>query len=188
MTETTETTATDAVDFIRQQHEQIRSLFATVEQADGEARQQPFECLLRLLAVHETAEEIVIYPVLRRSGPEGARIADERTAEEDQSKKLLSDLEKIEVTSPEFLTRFGEVKALVLPHAEREEQTVLPLLQEVRDEDERRKMASALKAAQAMAPTHPHPHAPESAIGNLVLGPFVAMVDRVRDALREAMR
>jgi hypothetical protein len=39
-----------------------------------------------------------------------------------------------------------------------------------------------------MAPTHAHKMAPTSATGNVVLGPFVAMVDRVRDAIKEHSR
>jgi hypothetical protein len=45
-------------------------------------------------------------------------------------------------------------------------------------------MRTSLEAAEAMAPTHPHPHGAESAVGNMVVGPFVAVVDKVRDALR----
>jgi hypothetical protein len=39
--------------------------------------------------------------------------------------------------------------------------------------------------AEKFAPTHAHRMAPESAVGNLLVGPFVAMVDRVRDAIRD---
>ena len=37
-----------------------------------------------------------------------------------------------------------------------------------------------------MAPTRPHEAAPESAVGNAVVGPFAALVDRARDAIRHA--
>ena len=49
-------------------------------------------------------------------------------------------------------------------------------------------MGRAFQLAEAMAPTHAHRMAPESAIGNLLVGPFVSMVDRVRDAIRDATR
>ncbi|MBV8303869.1 MAG: hypothetical protein JOZ04_06640 [Acidimicrobiia bacterium] len=45
-------------------------------------------------------------------------------------------------------------------------------------------MTEKLQAAEKLAPTHPHTHAPESAVGNLILGPFVAMADKVRNVLR----
>jgi hypothetical protein len=46
-------------------------------------------------------------------------------------------------------------------------------------------MAAAVKAAEAMAPTHPHAGV-ESAAANLLVGPFAAMMDRTRDVLRKA--
>ena len=179
---------TDGTDFIRQQHQEIRSLFASLEGATGEDRREPYECLVRLLAVHETAEELVVYPVLESTGDEGKRIADERRAEEDSGKKALSDLEKVPLESAEFATQLATVKALVLPHAEQEEATVLPLLEQTQDQAALDRMTTALKAAEAIAPTHPHPHGPESALGNLAIGPFVGMVDRARDLLRDALR
>jgi hypothetical protein len=37
-----------------------------------------------------------------------------------------------------------------------------------------------------MAPTHPHPHTPDSTLGATVAGAVSAVVDRARDAVREA--
>ncbi|TDD20689.1 hemerythrin domain-containing protein, partial [Actinomadura sp. KC06] len=45
--------------------------------------------------------------------------------------------------------------------------------------------AAAVRAAEATAPTHPHPGT-ESATKNMLAGPMVAMVDRVRDLIRDA--
>ncbi len=47
-------------------------------------------------------------------------------------------------------------------------------------------MTIAVKAAQAIAPTHPHPGV-ESAKLNFALGPFASMLDRARDALRHVI-
>lgn len=179
---------TDGTDFIRQQHQEIRSLFASLEEATGDARREPYECLVRLLAVHETAEELVVYPALESIGEEGKRIADARRAEESEGKRALSDLEKVALESDDFAAQLATVKALVLPHAEQEEATVLPLLEQNKDQATLDRMTAAIKAAEAIAPTHPHPHGPESAVGNLAIGPFVGMVDRARDLLRDALR
>jgi len=37
-----------------------------------------------------------------------------------------------------------------------------------------------------MAPTHPHPNAPDTPPGNMVLGAVAALADRFRDAMRKA--
>jgi hypothetical protein len=48
-------------------------------------------------------------------------------------------------------------------------------------------MGMAVKAAEAMAPTHPHAGV-ESAKSNVLVGPYAAMVDRAGDVIREALR
>jgi hemerythrin superfamily protein len=174
-----------ATTFVRRQHDQIRELFDAVEQADAEERAEAFEPLVRLLAVHETAEEMVVYPAAAE-GEAGKEIVEQRKAEEDQAKKALADLERMDPSTAEFLAAFQAFRADVLAHAEAEELEVFPLLTEVADTDELKRMTLELEVAEGMAPTHPHKTAPESRVGNLLVGPFVGMVDRVRDAIRDA--
>ena len=173
----------DVVDLLTAQHQQVKSLFATLRSATGDAATEPFNELRKMLAVHETAEEEVVYPVLRSKGADD--IVQARLAEESEAKQALADLEKMGPSSPKFAGELASFEKAVLAHAEAEEHEVFPRLRQTVDQDQRRKMARALRAAEAVAPTHPHPNGPESAIGNLVIGPFVAMVDRVRDAIRE---
>ena len=173
----------DAIDLLTSQHQQVRQLFTQL-QGGGQSRQDTFESLVRLLAVHETAEEEVVYPALRRRAADGEVIAEARKAEEDEAKTMLSDLEKIGVDGEGFDAQLQTLRLAVLTHAENEEREVFPLLRQALDPDELQSMQTALETAERMAPTHPHPHGPESAAGNMLVGPFVAMVDRVRDAIR----
>jgi hemerythrin superfamily protein len=178
----------DAVDFLQEQHDQVRELFSTIEAKSGKQRQEAFDAVVRLLAVHETAEEMVVYPALRVVAPDGKAIAEARMAEEDEAKKMLADLESLGPDAEEFPARFAELREAVLEHAEREEAQVFPALREHQSDKSLEGMVVALTAAEAVAPTHPHRLAPESATGNLVVGPFVAIADRVRDAVRSVTR
>ena len=174
----------DVVDLLLSQHQEVRSLFGQIQSGVGTTKKGPFDRLVNLLAVHETAEEIVVYPAVRASGPDGDRLADARTSEEDQAKAALSELEKLGVDSPEFDAKVQAFQRLVETHAQNEEREIFPLLRTTQSPEKLRKMAESVETAEKMAPTHPHPHGPEGAIGNLVVGPFVALVDKVRDALR----
>jgi hypothetical protein len=107
-------------------------------------------------------------------------------AEEDKGKKVLAQLEKMGVDNPDFASSFRELRNDVLRHAEREEAEEHPRLAEAVDEDRRRKLGTLFRSAEATAPTHAHAASPESAVGNMVVGPFVAAADRARDALRNA--
>ncbi len=178
----------DVVDLLLEQHQQVRRLFSELEQRSGDARRDEFEQLVRLLAVHETAEEEVVYPAVRKMVDDGDMLADARTSEEAQAKKALSELEKLGADHPDFESQLRSLQQIVLTHAENEEKEVFPELRQSHNQEQLETMARGVQAAESLAPTHPHPHGPESAAGNIAVGPFVAIADRVRDAIRNAAR
>lgn len=183
---TTTTTRVDVVDLLLAQHAEIRDLFAEVMAASpGDARRDAFHRLVRLMAVHETAEEELVHPLARRTLPGGTGIIDDRLAEEKAAKEMLANLEKIETDSPEFLPLLDELRLAVLTHARSEERYELSRLRAAFSDSERIALAAAVKAAEATAPTHPHPGT-ESATKNALTGPLAAMTDRIRDTLRSA--
>jgi hemerythrin superfamily protein len=176
---------TDAVDLLTHQHQEIRRLFQEMDDKAGAERNETFGRLCRLLAVHETAEEEVVHPVARRSIANGDAVIDARLEEENESKKMLQTLEKMGPSAQGFDALLAEFRQAVLEHAEREEREEFPELR-THGAAEMRVMAAAIKAAEATAPTHPHPGV-ETATANLVAGPFAAVVDRARDVVRKAM-
>jgi hemerythrin superfamily protein len=175
----------DAVELLIHQHEQIRSLFQKVDKAKGDRRVEAFERLRRLLAVHETAEEEFVHPVARRSLKNGHKVIDARLEEENEGKKMLQALEKMGPSAQGFDALFAEFRKAVLEHAEREEREEFPELR-THSSGERRVMAAAIKAAEAAAPTHPHPGV-ETATKNMLVGPFASVADRIRDVVGKAM-
>jgi hemerythrin superfamily protein len=178
----------DIVDVLLDQHAQIRGLLEEVSTAVGaQARRGPFEALVRLLAVHEAAEEQVLHPVARLRLPEGDQVADARIAEEEESKRLLAQLERLGTDHDDFGARFARLRELVLLHARNEEREEFPGVREHYSEQDRRTLGDAFKAAELAAPTHPHPHDPDRPPANLVAGPAIAAADHVRDALRRAL-
>jgi hemerythrin superfamily protein len=169
-------------DRIRSQHEDIRRLFAETA-GGGLAGQTAWPALVRLLAVHETAEEIVVYPAVAASGSRGLRAVRARKAEERRAKITLADLEGLDPTDPAFGPRLEAFRAMVEAHAAAEESEVLPLLDERCSRGQLRAMDRLFVASQFVAPTHAHRFAPVGAVGNLAVGPAVGLIDRVRDAL-----
>jgi hemerythrin superfamily protein len=181
-----DTRGKDAVDLLTAQHERIRTLFREFEGADGEAKQEKFEELRRLLAVHETAEELVTHPNARLAEG-GNDVVDARLEEETEAKKMLADLDGMKVDDAGFAPKFGALKAAVLAHAEAEESQEFPLLRQHNDQAMLDRMATAVRAAEAVAPTHPHPSAGSSMTTNLMAGPLASVLDRTRDAVRKAL-
>jgi hemerythrin superfamily protein len=177
----------EVVAFLKAQHNLIEDMFDEVLLAsDPEAREKPFAALRQLLAAHETAEEMLVHPRVRREADAGNAIVDARLKEEHDAKELLSQIEKLDITSQHFIDELTTLRQAVLEHAENEEIDEFPYLETGLDANELKRMTTAVRAAQAIAPTHPHPGV-ESAKLNFVVGPFASMLDRARDAIRAAI-
>ena len=177
---------TDVIDLLLAQHAMIRDLFDEVEQAPADQRAEAFTRLVRLLAVHETAEEEIVHPYARRNIDGGDGVVDDRLTEENQAKQLLSQMDQAGPDAPDFAANLAMLRTAVEAHARSEERYEFTQLRGHTTEAERRTMAAGVKAAEAMAPTHPHPGT-ETATKNILAGTPIAMMDRVRDAIRQAM-
>jgi hemerythrin superfamily protein len=178
----------DVVKFLKDQHNLIKDMFEEVLSAsEPKAREKAFTELRQLLAVHETAEEMVVHPRVRREFATGDEIVDARLAEEHTAKEQLSKLEGMDVSSKEFITELTKFRDAVIDHAEHEENEEFTKLTRQLDSDGRERMAKAVLAAEAIAPTRPHPGV-ESAKANFAVGPFASMLDRARDAIGAALR
>ncbi|MEV6548573.1 hemerythrin domain-containing protein [Streptomyces sp. NPDC051597] len=177
---------TDVVSLLMRQHGDIRNLFDEVEAGTGEERREAFRRLVRLLAVHETAEEEVVHPFLRGAIVGGKQIVEDRLAEEKAAKEVLSALDDYDTDDPKFMPRLLKLRKDVQEHARAEERYEFTHLRRSTDVTQLAAMAKAVKAAEALAPTRPHPGV-ESRAANLALGPVAALMDRTKDAVRKAM-
>ncbi|MFI2371171.1 hemerythrin domain-containing protein [Streptomyces sp. NPDC018833] len=171
----------DVVALLLEQHSMIREQFGTVNGSRGALKQKAFDELRAMLAVHETAEEMIVRPAAADTA--GKAEADARNQEEAAATKVLADLEKMDVDSTEFDTKFAEFQRSVLAHAEHEENEEFPPLRAGKSEEELRTMGQRLRSVEKMAPTHPHPTAAGSPKAQWLTGPFASMMDRARDAL-----
>lgn len=188
MVETFVQSTDDVVRFLKDQHNLIKDLFEEVFSASSdEAREKAFTELRQLLAVHETAEEMVVHPRARQAVDGGDEVVDARLTEEHHAKEQLSKLEGMDFGSAEFLTELEKFRDAVVQHAEAEELEEFDNLQRELSADDLKRLASAVRAAEAIAPTRPHPGV-ESAKLNFAVGPFASMLDRARDVIGAALR
>ncbi|MFD9910001.1 hemerythrin domain-containing protein [Streptomyces sp. NPDC059063] len=175
----------DVVELLKEQHRAIRDLLDQVTATKGEERKESFQSLVRLLAVHETAEEEVVHPFARKNIDGGELLVADRVKEEEQAKKALTRLQELDPDSPEFLDQFAALRQDVLAHADAEERHEFAHFHRIADRSKLEVMATAVRAAEAVAPTRPHPGT-DSALKNVAVGPLASIVDRTRDAIRKA--
>jgi hemerythrin superfamily protein len=174
----------DIVTLLAQDHETVGQRLAELESAAPELRADLFWELVTQLVRHEVAEEIVVYPALRHE-PGGSAVADARQAEEANAEKMLARMEKLDPNTEEFLGAIRDLRATVVEHASNEEAEVFPLLLANEEPDFLTQLGQKFKGEKLAAPTHPHPHTPNTASANKVVGPIAAFIDRLRDEARE---
>ncbi|MDA8289766.1 MAG: hemerythrin domain-containing protein [Actinomycetota bacterium] len=178
--------ATSIIELISADHEHVKEHFSELEEIPG-AKLGDWFCELReLLVRHEVAEEVTLYPALRSEVAGGDKIADARIAEQQAAESKLAELEKMDPQSPSFLAELLQLRPAVLEHAKKEESDVLSRLQAALGPERLEDLGRAYALAMSSAPTHAHPHAPDTPPGNLILGPVAAVADRMRDAIKKA--
>lgn len=164
------------------QHARIRDLFGEVHSARGDEKKEKFDELRGLLAVHETAEEMILRPVTKKEAGESQ--AEARNREEKEANKVLTELEKMDLSSPEFEAKLTELERAVAEHADHEEQEEFPAVRRGCSPEQLQTMGKRLLTAEKAAPTHPHPTAAGSPAAQWTAGPFASLVDRARDVLK----
>ncbi|MFG3343449.1 hemerythrin domain-containing protein [Streptomyces sp. NPDC048018] len=178
--------AADVVALLMHRHGDIRNLFDEVEAAAGEQRREAYRRLVRVLAVHETAEEEVVHPFVRRAFPGGARAVEDRLAEEKAAKESLVTLDDLDTDDPTFMLRFMKLRRDVQEHARAEERYEFIHIRRSAGSADLAVMARTFKAAEALAPTRPYPGV-ESATANIALGAVIALINRTEGAVSRAL-
>jgi hypothetical protein len=175
MTQTAESAKVDAahdvVEFLIGQHMQIRDLFTEVDKSTGKARRDAFE---------------LIHPLVRVGVHGGGDIVGDRLSEEREAKEMLVRLEDVGPDSNQFPLLLAKLRASVLMHAHNEEAYEFRYLRREVAASELQPLVSMVRAAEAVAPTHPHPGV-ESAAANTAAGPLMSLFDRTKDMVREVM-
>jgi hemerythrin superfamily protein len=178
-------TQEDIIDDLLAQHQQIKLLFAQVATAPGEHKQQLFQELVRLLAVHESLEQAVVHPLAERELVDAEAVVPPRIAEERDAKQALNRLYELGVDSAQFDIELAALRDAVTAHAEAEEEMEFGQLRQIVEPERLQRMVAAMEAAALLSHSRSdggRPHAP----AELFAGPPAAVFDRVRDAVRDA--
>ncbi len=174
----------DAIQLLTTDHSEVEAMFRQIESLpEGDARSKIVEDVIRELSVHAAIEEQVLYPVMRKELPDGETLVQEAIDEHQKAKETLAAIERADA-AVERNQLLVQLMGNVRHHVEEEETELFPKLQASIAKAELQEMGGKLAAAKKMAPTHPHPNAPNTPPGNLVGGVAAAVMDKARDALR----
>jgi hemerythrin superfamily protein len=173
----------DIVDDIITDHREVEGVFAEIEKGAGGSKRDLVEHVITELVRHSVAEEQYLYPVARRVLPDGEKIVDHELEEHAKAEQVMKALEETDAEDPKFDELTRELIDSIRHHVEDEEGDLLPKMREACDAEELRDLGEKFENSKKMAPTRPHPSAPDRPPANKILGPGVGLIDRMRDAL-----
>jgi hemerythrin-like domain-containing protein len=176
---------TDMVSVLVTDHQEMKDYFRQLEAAaDGKARRDIADKLTAEVARHSVAEEMYVYPAARKILPNGDELIDEEIEEHAEVEELLKRWEDMDGDDPEFMAVFEQIRDGLLHHIDEEEEPKLfPEMQAALSREEQEDLGAKITKAKKLAPTRPHPSAPDGPPGDKILGPPVGLMDRMRDLM-----
>lgn len=179
------TDGTDMVSVLVKDHDEMKQYFRELEAAtDGKERRDVADKLTAEVARHSVAEEMYLYPAARKILANGDELIDEELEEHAQVEELLKRWESMDGDDPQFMSTYREIRDGLLHHIDEEEQPKLfPEMQAALSREEQEDLGAKITRAKKLAPTRPHPSAPDTPPGNKILGPPTGIVDRMRDLM-----
>jgi hemerythrin-like domain-containing protein len=175
----------DLINVITADHREAENIFQELETGTGgpEHRRDLADHVIAELVRHSVAEEQYMYPAAREALSNGDEVADHELQEHAEAEQVMKELDGLDATDPKFDELLGKLISDIRHHIEDEEKDLLPKLQQACSQEQLENLGEKVTKAKQMAPTRPHPAAPDKPPANKILGPGAGLVDRMRDAL-----
>ncbi len=180
----------DVLQVLMTDHREVEELydrFLAARSGDPERRDIAGEIITELVR-HAIAEETYVYPTVREKLAEGDAIADKETREHAEAERVMKDIEGRDADDPDFDRLVTHLMTTINEHIADEESNLFPQLRGACTQEELDRLAAKVNVIKKIAPTHPHPAAPDHPTSHKVLGPVVGLVDRVRDLVTSQSR
>jgi hemerythrin superfamily protein len=175
----------DAIELLKHDHRMVEQLFRNYHSAASDTqRRGVVEILIRELSKHAALEELTVYPFARRYLPKGSVDVDEHLAEHMAVKKTLAALDCLPAGDSREPGLVEGLRAEVEHHVRDEEEQFMPALRSAVDPEALSELGRQLDKAKKLAPTRPHPRAPDKPPAEAVIGAVAAVYDRLRDRLQ----
>jgi hemerythrin-like domain-containing protein len=183
----------DVFTVLAKDHEEVKGMLAELEKgptmATGASQEQLLlrKKMAQELVIeesrHEALEEMFFWPAVREHLADGDRLADEATSQEQEGKKVLNDLDKLDASEAEFERLLGTFIQAGREHIAFEETQVWPGFRAALSSEKAEELGTKIAEGKKTAPTRPHPHTPPSPGVLKTAGPAAAAADKARDAV-----
>lgn len=174
----------DVVDVLTTDHREALDLITQIlASTDPDQRRDMADTVISELVRHSVAEEMFVYPAMRKHLPDGDAAVEHDTQEHKELEREMKELEAVPADDARFDQQVRALEATLRDHVQDEEQEQFPQLRALVPHEDLVAMAGKVETAKKVAPTRPHPSAPNNQLFHKTVGPGVGLVDRLRDAL-----
>ncbi|MEU9014493.1 hemerythrin domain-containing protein [Streptomyces sp. NPDC048479] len=175
----------DIIDELTTDHQEVEELFTNIEKLpSGESRRKQYADQVTMeLVRHSVAEEAYLYPAVREHVPGGEALAEKELGDHAAAERTMKDLEGCAADDPRFDALIAGLMTEIRQHVADEESNLFPRLRQACSAEMLNDLGDKVQKAKKIAPTRPHPSAPDTPPANKLLAPGVGLVDRLRDAL-----
>lgn len=177
-------TDNDVLDVLATDHREVEELIELLTASNDPAhRRELADQLIGELVRHSVAEEMYVYPAMRDHVPDGDKAVEHDTEEHKQLETLMKQLEGADAEGAEFLQIVDKIREVLEDHVDDEENEQFPKLRAHIPQETLVELKGKVETAKKLAPTRPHPSAPNAELFHKLVGPGVGLVDRLRDKL-----
>jgi hemerythrin-like domain-containing protein len=174
----------DVVDVLTSDHREFLALIAQIKATtDVEQRRDLADTVISEIVRHAVAEEMYVYPAMRDSLPDGDEEVKHDTEEHKELEVVMKALEGEDAGGARFAELVDEMERKLRHHIEDEEADQFPKLRTHISREKMVELAGKVETAKKLAPTRPHPSAPNNEVFHKLVGPGVGLVDRLKDKL-----
>jgi hemerythrin superfamily protein len=124
----------NAIELLEQQHREVEKLFAKIEKAKSDEKEELFDEIADSLAVHAAIEEQHFYPATKDARTE--ELLQEAVEEHLAVKRIIADLLEMTPDDAQFDAKIKVLKEQVEHHVEEEEEELFPKVKKLRSKDE----------------------------------------------------
>ena len=171
------------IQLLKQDHRTVKALFRRFEKATRTAEKQKLgQEIIEELSIHASIEEHLIYPLLRQ-GERSEEAVLNGLEEHHAVKVILAELDGMTADHERYAAKMHVVKESVEMHIEEEEARILPRLDAMLGDEDRKLLAESMLELKATVPNHPHPSAPDAPPG-VMSGMLSLVTDAGKDVVR----
>src|SRR3954471_9684090 len=150
---TSSQTSGDVIDVLIADHRDVTALIGNIwSVTDPMIRRDLTDTAISELVRHAVAEEMYVYPAMRKYLPDGEKAVEHDVEEHQELERAMKQLEAVDVSTAEFDAGLRQLESVLADHVQDEEAEQFPELRARVPQEELTELAAKVETAKKLAP------------------------------------